>query len=75
MFLTFNIDNINIYGSSGTEIAGISENVSVLMQKTMDTLPRATGVDMKDILKSQTIQAQTDKNITMDVNPIVQINS
>ena len=70
-----NIDNINIYGSSGTEVAGISENVPVLMQKTMDTLSRATGVDMKDILKSQTIQAQTDKNINMDGNPIVQINS
>ena len=41
----------------------------------MDTLSRATGVDMKDILKSQTIQAQTDKNITMDGNPIVQLNS
>lgn len=70
-----NIDNINIYGSSGTEVAGISENVPVLMQKTMDTLSRATGVDMKDILKSQTIQAKTDKNINMDGNPIVQINS
>lgn len=41
----------------------------------MDTLSRATGVDMKDILKSQTIQEQTDNNITMDGNPIVQINS
>lgn len=41
----------------------------------MDTLSRATGVDMKDILKSQTIQVQTDKNITMDGHPIVQINS
>ena len=70
-----NIDNINIYGSSGVEAAGISENVPVLMQKTMDTLSQATGVDMKDILKSQTIQAKTDKNINMDGNPVVQINS
>lgn len=70
-----NIDNVNIYGSTGTEVSGMSENVPVLMQKTMDTLSAATGVDMKDILKSQTIQAKTDKNISMDGNPIVQLNS
>lgn len=69
-----NIDNVNIYGSSGMEVSGMSENVPVLMQKTMDTLSQATGVDMKDILRSQTIQAQTDKNINMDGNPVVQIN-
>lgn len=61
-----NIDNINIYGASGTEASGISDNVPVVMQKTMDTLSQATGVDMKDILKSQTIQAQTNRNINVE---------
>lgn len=68
-----NIDNVNIYGSTGTEVSGMSENIPVLMQKTMDTLSNATGVDMKDILKSQTIQAKTDKNINMEGTPIVSV--
>lgn len=68
-----NIDNVNIYGSTGTEVSGMSDNVPVIMQKTMDTLSNATGVDMKDILKSQTIQARTNKNINMEGNPVVQL--
>ena len=68
-----NIDKVNIYGSSGSDVSGMSDNVPVIMRKTMDTLSDATGVDMKDILKSQTIQAKTDKNLNIDGNPVVQV--
>lgn len=68
-----NIDKVNIYGSNGSDVSGMSDNVPVIMRKTMDTLSDATGVDMKDILKSQTIQAKTDKNLNIDGNPVVQV--
>ena len=54
-----------------------AEALQIVMEQSEKFLELVTaaGVDMKDILKSQTIQAKTDKNINMDGNPIVQINS
>ena len=61
-----NIDNINIYGSSGAEASGISENVPVVIKKTFDTLSATTGVNVADVLKAETIQAKIEKKV--DVN-------
>lgn len=61
-----NIDNITIYGQNGLEASSMSSNVPLVMQKTFDTVKQATGVDMADIMKSDTIDAKVNKNINID---------
>jgi flotillin len=43
----------------------VSENVPVMTQMVYDTMSAATGVDMKDILRSKTLAAQTDRNVNL----------
>ena len=60
------IKDITIYGSSGQEAAGVSQNVPAVMKKTFDIVKDTTGVDLADVMKSETIAAKTDKNILFD---------
>lgn len=69
------IGNVTIYGTSGNEASGLSQNVPTVMKSAMDVLTDVTGVDMKDIVKTQTIAAKTDKNINIDGKPLVALNS
>ena len=55
-----------IYSSSGQEAAGVSQNVPAVMKKTFDIVKDTTGVDLADVMKSETIAAKTDKNILFD---------
>jgi hypothetical protein len=43
-----------VYGTSGSEAAGISGNVPVVMRQTMEVIKEATGVDMAKIMESNT---------------------
>ena len=66
------IGNVTIYGSSGNEASGIAQNVPTLIKSSMDVLSDVTGVDMKEIVKTKTLAAQTDHNInfnTADIDP------
>lgn len=45
------IDNVNVYGTSGNEVSGLSGNVPVVMAQAMQTIKTATGVDLGDIMK------------------------
>lgn len=59
------IDSVNIYGSDGSGVTELSGNVPVMIQRVFDTVSEATGVDLKDIMRSGTIQAKTDRHIDM----------
>ena len=59
------IGNVTIYGTTGNEAAGIAQNVPTLIKSSMDVLTDVTGVDMKEIVKTKTLAAQTDKNINI----------
>jgi hypothetical protein len=37
-----------------------------MMKKTMDLMTDATGVDMAEVLKTNTLAAKTDRNIKID---------
>jgi hypothetical protein len=37
-----------------------------------DTMTAATGVDMKDILKTKTLAAQTDRNVNVNGNGLIE---
>ena len=60
------IKDITIYGASGDEAAGISRNVPAVMKKTFDIVKDTTGVDLADVMKSETLAAKTDKNIKLN---------
>lgn len=60
------IGEVTIYGSTGAEMQGVSQNVPAVMKQTFDVVKDATGVDLADIVKAGTIQAKTDRNINVD---------
>lgn len=61
------IDSVNIYGTSGDSgVSGISGNVPVMMKQVFDTMTEATGVDMREILKSNTLEAKTTRNVNLN---------
>ena len=57
------IGDVKIYGTTGSEIGGISGNVPALMKQSMDVFGDVTGVNLSDVMKAHTIQAKTDSNI------------
>ena len=59
------IGDVTIYGQSGGEVAGISQNVPVVMQRTFDIVKDVTGVDLGDVMKAETIDAKVNKNVSI----------
>lgn len=53
------IGNMTVYGTNGSEASGISGNVP-------DIVKDATGVDMADIMKANTIDAKVNKNVNVN---------
>jgi flotillin len=53
---------VTLYGGGMSQV---SENVPVMTQMVYDTMTAATGVDMKEILKTKTLAAQTDRNVNL----------
>jgi flotillin len=60
------IDNVTIYGQSGAEMSGVSENIPVNIRRTFDIVKNATGVDLGDVMKAETIDAKVNKNVTFN---------
>ena len=55
------IKDVRIYGSNGDGISEISGNVPTVIKQTMDTVSDATGVNMKEIMNSSTLEAAVKK--------------
>lgn len=58
------IDKVSIIGGDASRVSGVSGNVSVLMAQTMQTVQEATGIDMMDIVRANSIEAKTNRNIS-----------
>ena len=56
------LKDVTLYGG---DMSQVSENVPVMTQMVYDTMTAATGVDMKEILKTKTLAAQTDRNVNL----------
>jgi flotillin len=56
------LKNVTLYGGSMNQV---SENVPAMTHMVYDTMTAATGVDMKEILKTKTLAAQTDRNVNL----------
>ena len=60
------IKDVRIYGNTGSEIQGISQNVPAVMQKTFDIVKETTGVDLADVMRAETIDAKVTKNVNLN---------
>lgn len=58
------IDKVSIIGGDASGVSGVSGNVSVLMAQTMQTVQEATGINMMDIVRANSIEAKTNRNIS-----------
>ncbi|MBQ2488204.1 MAG: hypothetical protein II525_00120, partial [Bacteroidales bacterium] len=67
------IDNLNVYGCSGQDAAGISGMVPTLIKQSMDTVTSATGVDMSEIIKANTYDAKVNKKVELDTDSKVDV--
>ena len=59
------IDKVSIIGGDASGVSSVSGNVPVLMAQTMEAMKEATGIDMRDIVRANSIEAKTDRNITI----------
>lgn len=70
------IDNLNIYDSgSGNGVSSISGMSPAVIKQVFDTMSEATGVDLREIIKANTLEAKTDRHITIDNIPEVKVTS
>lgn len=60
------IGDVTIYGTSGSEVSGMSQNVPAVMKQSFDIVRDVTGVDMADIMRASTIDAKTNHNIVVE---------
>jgi flotillin len=65
------IGSMTVYGGDASTVSG---NVPAVMKQTMDVLSSVTGVDMTRLVAANTIEAKTNRNLTVDGDPVVQIN-
>lgn len=64
------IDKVTIIGGNSNGVADVADNVPILMAKTIESVKEATGIDLKDIINSNTIEAKTTRNINVSgINP------
>lgn len=66
------IDKVSIIGGDASGVSGVSGNVPVLMAQTMQTVKEATGIDMADIVRANSINAKTDRNINIHGLPVIE---
>lgn len=50
----------------GGDMSQMSSNVPAMTRMAYETMTEATGVDMREILKTKTLAAQTDRNVNID---------
>jgi flotillin len=50
------IDKVNIYGSDGSGVSQMSNNVPVIIKQTMDVVSSTTGVNMSEIMEKTTLE-------------------
>lgn len=59
------IDKVSIIGGDGKSVAGVSENVPVVMAQVFETVKESTGLDLRDVLKAHTYDAKVNRNLNV----------
>ena len=69
------IKNMNVYGTSGGDAASISGAVPSVIKQAFDVIESATGVNMTDIVRANTIEAKVTRNVTLDTDSQVKVEN
>lgn len=59
------IDKVSIIGGNGSEVGAVSQNVPLVMAKTFQTVKEATGVDLAEIVRGESYDAKTTRNVNV----------
>ena len=69
------IKNMNVYGTSGADAAGISGAVPAVIKQSFDVIESATGVNMTDIVRANTIEAKVTRNVNLESDSSVDLKN
>lgn len=59
------IDKVTVIGGNTTGVTDMAENVPIVMAKVIESVKEATGIDIKEIVKADTFEGKTTKNINL----------
>ena len=60
------IDKVTIFGGgNGSGMSTMSDNVPLVMAKTIQTIKEATGVDIAEIMRAESYEAKVTKNVNV----------
>ena len=59
------IDKVTVIGGNSNGVSDVAGNVPIVMAKVFESVKEATGIDMTEIVKAQTFEGQTTKNINL----------
>ena len=60
------IDNVTIVGGGdGNGVSGIANNSAIVMAQVFEQVKAATGIDLKEIVRADTYEGKTTKNINV----------
>lgn len=59
------IDKVTIIGGDSNGIADVGSNVPIMMAKVMESVKEATGIDLSDIIRSESFDAKVTRNLNV----------
>lgn len=60
------IDKITIIGGGSSDgMDAVAGNVPIVMSKLFESMKETTGIDLGDVVKAETIDAKTNRNINI----------
>ena len=57
------IDKVTVIGGNSNGVSDLAGNVPIIMGKVMESVKEATGIDMNEIIRAETFEGKTTKNI------------
>ena len=57
------IDKVTVIGGNSEGVSDLAGNVPIIMGKVMESVKEATGIDMNEIIRAETFEGKTTKNI------------
>ena len=57
------IDKVTVIGGNSYGVSDLAGNVPIIMGKVMESVKEATGIDMNEIIRAETFEGKTTKNI------------
>lgn len=69
------IKDVTVFDNgSGNGVASVGGWTPIMMEKVFAEFEAATGFSLKDVMAAQTLKAKTDRNVSVDGNPVVDVH-